>query len=101
MPLKAVAAIPAGSISTRLTMPLVAAAPELLTVIVNVSPTSPGWKIPEPESAMLTVKSGTAMIVTISAALEVLTSPPPETVAVLVRLPKALEEMLTVSVSAE
>ena len=50
----------------------------------------------------LTVKSAGGVTVTVSLAvsLEVSVSPPPETVAVLVTLPEALEATLTVSVSA-
>ena len=98
-PLKSVAVSPTGKVSTRLTVPLVAPAPELVTVMAYVSPASPCWKLPE--SAILTVRSGGGSIVTVSVAvsLEVLVSPPPETVAVLVTLPEVVEATSTVSVN--
>ena len=55
-PASAVAVKPAGSESTMLTVPLVASRPLLLTVIVYVSPMSPGLKLPT--CVEVTVRSG-------------------------------------------
>ena len=80
--------------------PVVATPPAFLTVIVYVAPVWPCEKLPVCVFAI--VRSGPAPIVVGSVAvlLPVLTSPPPATVAVLVRVAGALDATLTVSVSA-
>ena len=80
--------------------PLVAAVPELVTVIVYVAPVWPCVKLPV--CVFVIVRSGPPTIVATSVAvlLVVLLSPPPETVAVLVTLAGAVAATVTVSVSA-
>ena len=90
VPANAVAVRPLGSASVIVIALLVAAVPELVTVIVYVAPVWPCVKLPV--CAFAIVRSGPPTIVATSVAvsLVVLLSPPPETVAVLVTLAGAL-----------
>src|SRR6185295_14300996 len=101
MPVAAVGVRPAGTVSLTVTVPDVAPAPELVTVIAYVAPVWPCVKLPE--CVLLIVRSATtALIVVMSLllSLAVLVSPPPDTVAVLVTLLGALPATFTVSVIA-
>ena len=100
VPANAVAVRPPGSTSVTVMAAVVGAPPTLVTVIVYVAPIWPCEKLPV--CVFVIVRSGPPPIVVESVAvlLPVLTSPPPATVAVLVRVAGALGATSTVSVSA-
>lgn len=75
---------PAGSVSTTVTVPLVAEPPELLGTIEYV-PGAPTVKLPLCDNAIASV-AGDGEIVVGSLAVAVLVAPPPEAVAVFVTL---------------
>jgi hypothetical protein len=100
VPEMAMAVRPVGSVSTTVTVlpattgPL----PPLVTVMAYWAPVCPWVKLSECDVAM--VRSGICVevVTSLAASLVVLISPPPETVAVLVRLEGAEADTLTVSV---
>ena len=83
-PLIAVAVRPPGSVSVAVTAPLVGVPPVFLTVIVYCAPVWPWMKLPL--CVLLTIKSGPFPMVvgSLAPSLAVFSSPPPDTVAVLV-----------------
>jgi len=100
-PVIAVAVNPAGNASTTVTVPLVALAPELAATIVYTAPVCPC--VNEPVCDFEMVKSGgppTGLIVvgSVPLSLEVLVSPPPETVTELLTEAPAFAATFTVSV---
>jgi hypothetical protein len=89
---------PAGIASVTVTAPLVGEVPALLAAIVYVAPFWPCEKFPLCDFEI--VKSGGPLTVVTSdeVSLEVLVSPPPDTVALSVTLAAALDATLTVTV---
>ena len=95
-----VAVRPLGKVSVTVTVPVVEADPLLLTVIVYVAPVCPCVKLPV--WVFVIARSGTAIVAvgSLTVSFEVLFSPPPETIAVLVTTVGALVATLTVRVIA-
>ena len=78
-------------------------APVTASLKVIVSVVAPAVSVPPLSDGVTPVMSGTAgemVVVSLAVSLEVFVSPPPETVAVVVTLPEALEATFTVSVRA-
>src|SRR5271166_6087054 len=94
----AVAVRPVGSVSATVTAAVVGPVPLLVTVIVYVAPVCPWVKLPVCD--LVTVRSGNCTIVvgSVAVSLDVLVSPPPDTVAVFVTLAGALDAAFTVTV---
>ena len=101
-PLIAVGVMLAGKVSVTVTVPEVAAPPLLVTVIVYEAPVCPWMKLPGWLLDMVRSGTGAAVITVTSLAvsLDVLVSPPPETVAVFVTEAGALLATFTVNVIA-
>src|SRR5688500_5718280 len=100
-PLMAVGVRPNGTLSVTSTVPPVAALPTLPTTMVYVLPVCPCAKFPR--CVAWTVRSGAWRMVVASLALlfAELESPPPETLAVLVRNAGAVRATFTRSVIGE
>jgi hypothetical protein len=96
----AVAVSPTGTTSLTVTVPEVAVAPALRTVIVNVAPTWPWKKLPVCVFVIATSGPPITMTESFDVLLAALTSPPPETVAVLISGELAPFPTSTVSVIA-
>ena len=93
----AVAVKPVGNVSVTVTVPLVEAVPELVTVIVYCAPVWPCVKFPLCD--LVIVRSGcTTAVGSVSVLFDVLVSPPPETETELVTLAGAFDETFTVRV---
>jgi hypothetical protein len=101
-PLIAVAVKPAGNASTTVTVPAVGALPTLETVNVYVAPTWPSAKLPTCVDVTVTSGArGVTVVTSVAVLLAVFVSPPPLTVALLVRLAPALLATVTVRVMGE
>src|SRR3989442_9353858 len=98
-PANPVAVSPAGTASLTVTVPLLTAPPALLTLIVYVAPTWPALKLPA--WVLVRARSGPVLIAVASLAVffAPLTSPPPDTLAVLVTLAGGPAATFTVRVS--
>ena len=100
VPLIAVAVRPAGKVSITVTVLEVAAPPLFVAVIVYAAPVCPWLKLPEWLLDMVR-SGGEAIVVTsLAVSLDVLVSPPPETVTVFVTEAGALLATFTVNVIA-
>ena len=104
VPLIAVAVNPvAGSVSTTVTVPVLARFPKLMALMVYVAPVSP-WKnepLITPACCFETIMSGAKIVVgSLAVLFATFTSPPPETVAEFVTNEGAFAATFTVKVIA-
>lgn len=99
VPAAAVPVKPDGIVSVTLTVPVVAAVPLLVTVIVKVAPICPGVKLPVWDFVIVRLGVPVGVTVAVSVAVPVV-EPPPETVTVLAIVAGAFVATLTVNVIA-
>jgi len=97
VPLAAVAVNPAGNVSVTVTVPAVGPVPTLLAVRVNVT-VPPGAKLVPVCVFVMVISGTTSEIESVAVSFVKSFSPPPETIAVFIKVPVAVDAMDAVTV---